>query len=121
MECDGRRGAMKRVAAIASYAPGLLITVWIAQALLIVSWQHHALALQIQADHKRSGASQPELASFSQRYHLMVFRSIGPLLKRPFRHDVRLYYVRSPRFHTSGDDAWAVRERDGRWFYKIHS
>ena len=47
-------------------------------------------------------------------------KSFFPVLKRPWRSDIRLYYVRAglaSSSHTQ-DIAWAVREESGKWYFK---
>ena len=45
--------------------------------------------------------------------------SVGPMLARPWREDVRLYYVHRPRFTFDSYDAWAILGRDGKWQMKV--
>lgn len=61
-----------------------------------------------------------ENAWFFVNASLDVGRSRGPLLKRPWRSDIRLYYIHEPRFSRNFCDAWAIQEDSGDWHFKIH-
>lgn len=83
---------------------------WPAVASLRVVRAHAALV-----DAKASQHSQ-----FFANADLDFLRSLGPVLKRPWRPDIRLYYLHSPRFSHNFCDAWAVCESSGEWYLKIH-
>ena len=63
--------------------------------------------------------AEPQHHSFLASVSLQTWRSLRPLLKRPFRNDIRLYFVHEPRLNADGMDAWASNET-GTWKLKIH-
>ena len=48
--------------------------------------------------------------------NLRLVHSMGPLLKKPLRDDVRLYYVNG---QSGRDLGYAAREGSGKWHVKI--
>ena len=50
---------------------------------------------------------------------LMITKSFLPLLKRPLRNDIRLYFRLEPPEFTFPPDVWAINEGDGDWYVKM--
>lgn len=62
----------------------------------------------------------PESETFFASASLCNWNSLCPLIRKPFRGDIRLYFVHEPKFNVHGKDAWASNER-GSWELKIHN
>jgi hypothetical protein len=51
---------------------------------------------------------------------LCAWQSLRPLIKNPFRSDIRLYFDHVPKINRGSHDAWASNET-GEWRPKIHN
>jgi len=60
---------------------------------------------------------------FNQNSKLHFWLSLAPLLKNPFRQDIRLYFDHVPKINNYGPDAWAINEtgKATEWKLKIHN
>ena len=65
---------------------------------------------------------QDEMKAFFGKSRLMWWRSLRPLLRQPWRHDVHLNweYNYGPGINRYPPDAYAIRQNDGTWRLKIH-
>lgn len=66
------------------------------------------------------GYPADETQQFFKHSRLLRWRSLRPLLRRPWRADVRLNWQRRPPINRHGPDAHAIRRSDGAWQLKIH-
>ena len=84
--------------------------------------------LRAHSDFQRARQTQPDtlgypnsgMSTFFASSSLRFGHSVGPLLKNPFRNDIRLYFDHKPKFNRLSEDAWASNET-GVWQLKIHN
>jgi hypothetical protein len=62
---------------------------------------------------------QQQQVAFFEAASLRVVKSLGPLLRVPWRSDVRLYFAHEPALLSHGEDAYAIKTDDGGWFLNI--
>jgi len=106
VNCVDVRRNVKRGVKLAIVGTSALVAVWIAQAFVIVLVSHARLRHVYDRYHETNPSiAEREKMTVSE---LRLFRSAGPLLKKPFRRDVRLYY---------GEFGWASKET-GQWEVK---
>ncbi|MHC4251385.1 MAG: hypothetical protein ACYS9X_19880 [Planctomycetota bacterium] len=104
---------------------GLLIALslglgWVGTAVIRVKRAHIQLMSAIREMPERFAYSEQELKDFFANAELALLRSASPLLRAPWRSDVRLYYLHNPRINTAGCDAWAYLGPEGP-SVKIHN
>ena len=61
-----------------------------------------------------------EQKDFVRDARVLPMKSLGPLLKKPLREDIRIYFVGNPPINSYPPDAYAVQEF-GQWTLKIHN
>ena len=67
-----------------------------------------------------SSGEAAEHGSFDPgNFDLAFQKALLPLLKRPWRADVRLYYVHRTRRTSNDHEAWASEDHSGRWECKV--
>ena len=101
---------MRRNFAIVSIA--LLMTFvagWSTVAVVRLKREHSALIYQIEQDPELFWYTSTELRDFTAKAHLQ-WNSLGQLLKRPWRDDVRLYFdYRGAYAARYGDESWVLK------------
>ncbi len=93
---------------------------WVATAGIRVRCAHVRLMKAVRETPERFAYGERELKGFFANAELAIAHSIAPLLKAPWRSDVRLYYLHNPRMNRFGYDAWAHVGPDGPSI-KIHN
>ena len=94
---------------IASSALFVMGVMWSALASSRVWDAHYDLVTSMQNGRGKSNSDRPLTLLADAKLNFR--RSVRPLLKCPWRSDVRLYY-------GPGDQAWAWRDEDNVWFLK---
>lgn len=86
---------------------------------IILAWCGIAVGrlLHAKSDFAKDRGSESE--EFFASASLRGRHSLRPLLRNPFRRDIRLYFDHEPKINPGSEDAWASNET-GQWVFKIH-
>ena len=87
---------------------------------ILLCWGGIAAARLHRAQSGFAKTSPSQSDQFFASASLCTWRSLSPLIKNPFRKDIRLYFVHKPKINIDGIDAWASNER-GSWELKLHN
>jgi hypothetical protein len=91
-----------------------------ALAIIALVWMALAVAQLRNARSEFDRTRSPESNDFFSSASLVVWPSLRPLIKNPFRSDIRLYFDHIPKINRHSHDAWASNET-GTWQLKIHN
>ena len=89
--------------------------VWIGLALGRTCCEHRSLMNTVESG-LPAGTGYAHYVNDLRQADLRIVHSMGPFLKKPWRHDVRLYYSNK---QSGRDLGYATREGHGEWYVKI--
>ena len=85
---------------------------WTAVASIRVKYAHKDLMRFLRQTEKYSPDKREELVNYFEKSRLDYVKSTKPLLKKPWRSDIRLYCLEPPM-------VYAIKKTSNEWFVKV--